>query len=312
MHQQDGHAVPVHADPGRRAAARLGVRHGLASGRRDARPDARARSAPRRGRRGRPVALGALCWLLHIVTAEGADPWLFRGGFLFTGLATLAVIAAVTHRRAAMGTLLGNPVFVWIGTRSYGLYLYHWPIFQGIRRVAGNVLSLPEFIVGMIASGIVAELSYRYIETPVRKGALGRAWTRLRHGGSSDTTRRTIAVGAAALVVRASASPGPAWPRRRTSRTTSSGPARKAPSSPATRSPRRRRSPGRRPRRRRPPSRRRPWRPPRRRRSAARRPRCPGTPPVSPAPTAAPTAVATTGAPATGDRRSTPTSTSAS
>ena len=147
------------------------------------------------------IALGALCWLLHIVTPEGADPWLFRGGFLLTGFATLAVIAAVTHRRAAMGTLLGNPVFVWVGTRSYGLYLYHWPIFQGIRRVAGNVLSLPEFIVAMIASGIVAELSYRYIETPVRKGALGRAWTRLRHGGSSDTTRRTIAVGAAALVV---------------------------------------------------------------------------------------------------------------
>ena len=147
------------------------------------------------------IGLGALCWLLHIVTPEGADPWLFRGGFLLTGFATLAVIAAVTHRRAAMGTLLGNPVFVWIGTRSYGLYLYHWPIFQGIRRVAGNVLTLPEFIVAMIATGIVAELSYRYIETPVRSGALGRAWSRLRHGGGSDTTRRTIAVGAAALVV---------------------------------------------------------------------------------------------------------------
>ncbi len=147
------------------------------------------------------IGLGALCWFLHIVTPEGADPWLFRGGFVLTGLATLAVIAAVTHRRAAMGSLLGNPVFVWIGTRSYGLYLYHWPIFQGIRRVAGNVLTLPEFIVAMIATGIVAELSYRYIETPVRRGALGRAWTRLRHGGSTDTTRRTIAVGAAALVV---------------------------------------------------------------------------------------------------------------
>jgi peptidoglycan/LPS O-acetylase OafA/YrhL len=147
------------------------------------------------------IGLGALCWLLHIVTPEGADPWLFRGGFLLTGFATLAVIAAVTHRRAAMGTLLGNPVFVWIGTRSYGLYLYHWPIFQGIRRVAGNVLTLPQFTAAMIATGIVAELSYRYIETPIRRGALGRAWSRLRHGGGSDTARRTVAIGAAALVV---------------------------------------------------------------------------------------------------------------
>jgi peptidoglycan/LPS O-acetylase OafA/YrhL len=147
------------------------------------------------------ASLAALCWTLHIVTPEGADPWLFRGGFLLTGFATLAVIAAVTHQRAAMGTLLGNPVFVWIGTRSYGLYLYHWPIFQGIRRVAGNTLSLPQFVGAMIATGIVAELSYRYIETPIRRGALGRVWSRLRHGGGSDTTRRTIAVGAAALVV---------------------------------------------------------------------------------------------------------------
>jgi peptidoglycan/LPS O-acetylase OafA/YrhL len=147
------------------------------------------------------AGLAALCWRLHIVTPEGADPWLFKGGFVLTGFATLAVIAAVTHRRAAMGTLLGNKVFVWIGTRSYGLYLYHWVIYQGIRRIAGNVLTLPEFIVAVIASGVVAELSYRYIETPVRRGALGRAWKRLRYGGESDTQRRTIALGATALAV---------------------------------------------------------------------------------------------------------------
>ena len=49
------------------------------------------------------VGLGALCWYLHIVTPEGADPWLFRGGFFVTGLATLALIAGVTHRGAWAG-----------------------------------------------------------------------------------------------------------------------------------------------------------------------------------------------------------------
>ena len=88
-------------------------------------------------------------WYLHIVTPEGADPWLFRGGFFVTGLATLAVIAAVTHRRAWAGPLLGNPVLLWIGTRSYGLYLYHWPIYQVIRGVAGIPLTVAEFVLAM-------------------------------------------------------------------------------------------------------------------------------------------------------------------
>ena len=49
------------------------------------------------------VSLGALSWYLHVVTADGADPWLFRGGFLATGLATLCVIAAVAHARRGDG-----------------------------------------------------------------------------------------------------------------------------------------------------------------------------------------------------------------
>src|SRR5688572_2830921 len=74
--------------------------------------------------------LGVLVWRLHladparaILTGSRFDPWLFRGGFLLTGVATLLVIAAVTHRRAFMGRALGNPLFRWVGTRSYGLYL---------------------------------------------------------------------------------------------------------------------------------------------------------------------------------------------
>jgi hypothetical protein len=47
---------------------------------------------------------------------------------------------------------------------------------------------------------VVAEVSYRYVETPVRRGMLGRAWPRLRHGGGSDTSRRTLAIVATGIV----------------------------------------------------------------------------------------------------------------
>ncbi len=109
------------------------------------------------------------------------------------------MIAAVTHRGTAAGPAMGNAVLVWIGMRSYGLYLYHWPIFQGIRRVAGNTLTVPEFARGMAATVVVAEVSYRAIETPIRRGTFGRWWRRLQLSGT-DGARRIVA-GAAALIV---------------------------------------------------------------------------------------------------------------
>ena len=145
------------------------------------------------------VTLGALCWYLHIVTPEGVDAWLFRGGFLATGFAALCVIAAVTHQRSATGRLLGTSLLVWIGTRSYGLYLFHWPIYQGIRRVAGRPLTVVEFAVAMAASFVVAELSYRWIEMPVRRQELGRVWRRLQRTASTNG-RRALAAFAALMI----------------------------------------------------------------------------------------------------------------
>jgi hypothetical protein len=128
------------------------------------------------------VILGFLMWNLTLSgdgrqTGIRFDPWLFRGGFFVTGLATLMVIAAVTHQRAHMGRVLGNPVFNYVGTRSYGLYLYHWPIYQIIRGQAGVPMTFRQWILAMALTMLVAEASYRYIETPIRQGRLGE-WMR--------------------------------------------------------------------------------------------------------------------------------------
>jgi len=130
------------------------------------------------------AGLGVLVWRVHladpardILTGSRFDPWLFRGGFLLTGVATLLVIAAVTHRRAWTGRVLGNPVFRWVGTRSYGLYLYHWPIYQIIRREAGIPLRLTQFLVAMAITIPLTEASYRFVERPIRQGRVGE-WLR--------------------------------------------------------------------------------------------------------------------------------------
>ncbi len=100
------------------------------------------------------------------------NPWLYRGGFFLTGVATLLLIAATTHQGAATGKLLGNKALVWVGTRSYGLYLYHWPVFQMIRKQANIQLSVPQIILGMLITVPITEASYRFIETPIRRNGL--------------------------------------------------------------------------------------------------------------------------------------------
>ncbi len=128
------------------------------------------------------AGLGFLAWNITLSgdgrqTGIRFNPWLFRGGFFFTGLFTLMVIAAVTHQRALMGRLLGNPVFNYVGTRSYGMYLYHWPIYQIIRGQAGVEMSLTQWLWAMALTLPITEASYRYIETPIRQGRLGE-WLR--------------------------------------------------------------------------------------------------------------------------------------
>ncbi|MDG1267012.1 MAG: acyltransferase family protein [Ilumatobacter sp.] len=127
------------------------------------------------------VVLGLMSWFVLFEPDQGVG-FLFQGGLFVTGLATLAIIAAVTHQNAFTGRLLSLPVLLWIGTRSYGLYLYHWPIYQIIRNIAANKLALHEFVLAMVVTCIITELSYRYIETPIRKGKLGEMWKRRRAG----------------------------------------------------------------------------------------------------------------------------------
>lgn len=123
--------------------------------------------------------LALMSWKVGFINSDGdnsADPWLFRGGFFVAGIATLLIIAAVTHRDSITAKVLSGPTLLWIGTRSYGLYLYHWPIYQIVRNTAGTKLKFHEWVLCMVATAIITEISYRYIETPIRKGRFSEWW----------------------------------------------------------------------------------------------------------------------------------------
>lgn len=141
------------------------------------------------------LALAAMVWWMWLISPSGGNPFLFRGGFLLCAVATLMMVAAVTHERAATSRVLSIPVLLWVGTRSYGLYLYHWPIYQIIRGIAGVHLKFHEFVFAMIATGIVTEISYRFIETPIRKGTMGESWHRLRRSPSTGARNALLGAG---------------------------------------------------------------------------------------------------------------------
>ncbi|HQV57843.1 MAG TPA: acyltransferase family protein, partial [Ilumatobacteraceae bacterium] len=72
-----------------------------------------------------------------------------------------------------LSRVLGWGPVRWVGTRSYGLYLYHWPIFQIVRKQAAIPLQPLTFVLCLIATAAITELSYRFVEMPIRQGRLG-------------------------------------------------------------------------------------------------------------------------------------------
>ena len=141
------------------------------------------------------VVIAAFCWFLSFKPGLGTNPFLFRGGLLLVAVATLFMIAAVTHPYTLSSRWLGARPMVWVGTRSYGLYLYSWPIYQIIKDPSRAGLTFSQFLVGITVSVVVSELSYRLIETPIRKRQLGAWWRSLRR--RRDPVPRMLATGTA-------------------------------------------------------------------------------------------------------------------
>jgi len=118
--------------------------------------------------------------LAFFVRVQDYDPWLYRGGFLLVALCTAVLIAVVVHPASALGRALGTRPLRWLGVRSYGIYLWHWPVMMLTRPGIDVPWRGTLVILAQIALTIaLAALSYRYVEMPVRSGSAQRrlrAW----------------------------------------------------------------------------------------------------------------------------------------
>ena len=111
------------------------------------------------------VGCGVL--VLLVVTTRQSDGWLYRGGFAALALLWCALIVAA---RAAgpFRALVSQRPLVALGRRSYGVYLFHWPVFTLLTPTRLGVDGWPARLIQLLIVGVLTEASYRLIERPIR------------------------------------------------------------------------------------------------------------------------------------------------
>jgi hypothetical protein len=124
------------------------------------------------------------------------SPFLYRGGFALLALASVLAVASLAHPASRLGPIVGCRPMRWIGERSYGIYLWTLPIVVLTTPGGAQGADPLRAILQVAAIMAVAELSWRYVENPIRHGALGRLWAQWRAGRwrRERVTRRGWAV----------------------------------------------------------------------------------------------------------------------
>ena len=118
--------------------------------------------------------LGLIAWVVIFISfifLETHYTFVYYGGIALISLLGAAIIAITLVPGSKWNMLLSNPVFSWIGKRSYGIYLYQFPVMIFYEAKVGVFPETPilHIIIKLCIIGIVSELSYRFIEIPLQK-----------------------------------------------------------------------------------------------------------------------------------------------
>lgn len=155
------------------------------------------------------AAVGSVSTLILIgmmMLISSYSSFLYYGGQAIVSILAAFVVYAVTVSRSPLNTILGSNILKWIGDRSYSIYLWHYPI---IVLMSGGKKAAWWIVILEVALSVgLAELSYRFIETPVRHGIIGeyigiinsRPHNRRERRRQIQVARRSLKAMAAVLV----------------------------------------------------------------------------------------------------------------
>ncbi len=148
--------------------------------------------------------LGILATFLLI---NESDPTLYKIAFPLAGLFGTAIITSIVHPASRFAPILQNRVLLWIGERSYAIYLWHWVIFQVTRPdvdLAGESWALLALRILIVFA--LADISLRYVELPVRRGVLSYWVKGLKYRTPAEKKRQKIQLSAIAALLAISIS----------------------------------------------------------------------------------------------------------
>jgi peptidoglycan/LPS O-acetylase OafA/YrhL len=133
---------------------------------------------------------------------DETKPTLYKIAFPLAGIFGASIIMSVVHPASRFAPILQNPILVWIGQRSYAMYLWHWIIFQVTRPsvdLAGQLWAL--YALRILIVFALADISLRYVEQPIRRGAL-KLWLKgLKYRTKKERSRQTRTFVAVFVVV---------------------------------------------------------------------------------------------------------------
>ncbi|HLH46457.1 MAG TPA: acyltransferase family protein, partial [Acidimicrobiales bacterium] len=159
------------------------------------------------------VALAVLIACMVLLGQSTALTW--RGGLALAVVTSGVLVIVAAHAATVWSRWLTVPPLRWLGTRSYSIYVWHWPVIVLVERGGALPLAGPAGLaVRLVLIGLLSEGSYRYVERPWRTGA-AQAWVgdllarsrQIRWGALS--TAGTAVAGLVALVVLVTPPPLP-------------------------------------------------------------------------------------------------------
>src|SRR6202021_3214069 len=125
--------------------------------------------------------VGPIGVIVAIWRASPYSAFLYQGGLVLLSICTVLVVAACAHPASRLGRVLGCKPLRWVGVRSCALYLWHEPII--VLTTPAHLLQTPinqhppvqpvRAILQIAAAVAISALSWRYLEEPIRHGALG-------------------------------------------------------------------------------------------------------------------------------------------
>lgn len=148
--------------------------------------------------------LGILACFLFI---NESDTNLYRIAFPLAGIFGCAIITSLVHPASRFAPLLGSKPVLWIGERSYAIYLWHWIIFQVTRPsvdLAGATWAL--FALRILIVFALADISLRWIELPIRNGVVESWFRGMKYRTKKVRLRQKLSVVIAILSISAATS----------------------------------------------------------------------------------------------------------